>query len=369
MQHDSWSELLDRVRDDLPSLIADFLRELHLLEGYADGEVPDEDLERTAGQVFTFFLDRLASRENSPSSSEFPQMLGRRRARQGIRIDHFLEGVRINFRLLWRGLNRAAQPDLIDELVAHGERVLNVVESYATEVQRAFLDETQAMAQLHRTARERALSNLFSGRDDTDQLISVADTLGLVVEGAYELIATPSQGTGNDGRGVMHGPVAFAYEDGEVTYLFRIKRAQTEWIDTPPVAHGAYISHVHGLAMLYPAAVIAKQLLLTNGPGPGMSTLRTGLDAIVRSQVLETLAGFEHELIGTLYRAPLDEQARLVSTMRSFMETGSVQQTAEELYVHRNTVFKRIRAFQDLTGLDVTLPRDAAIALIMLRPE
>lgn len=146
MQHDSWSELLDRVRDDLPTLIADFLRELHLLEGYADGEVPDEDLERTAGHVFTFFLDQLASRENSPVSSEFPQSLGQRRARQGIRIDHFLEGVRINFRMLWRGLNRAAQPDLIDELVAHGERVLNVVESYATDVQRAFLDETQAMA-------------------------------------------------------------------------------------------------------------------------------------------------------------------------------------------------------------------------------
>lgn len=361
MHSSSWQELLGRVREDAPAMLADFLEELGRHEGYADGQVPAEDLERTALQAFDLFLERLAAPEGASVSHAFTQSLGRRRARQGLRVDQFAEGVRINFRVLWRALHRAAQPDLIGELVGNGERVLGVVEGYATEVQRAFLDETQIMAQSHRTARERALSRLFSGQADAEELSGAADTLGLRPDGIYELVVVVS---GEPAR-ELRGPGVLAYDDGETTCLFRPRREGSDWPSELPDLDGAYISRVHGVAGLVGAASIGRELAEVRVAG-GLITLRDGFGALAHARVAARLAGFEHELVGRFHEAPDDERERLASTVRVFLETGSVQRSAEALFLHRNTVFKRLRSFQDLTGLDVTIPRDAAIALILL---
>ncbi|MGB4780203.1 helix-turn-helix domain-containing protein [Microbacterium sp.] len=60
------------------------------------------------------------------------------------------------------------------------------------------------------------------------------------------------------------------------------------------------------------------------------------------------------------------ERDRIVETLREYFLTGSVQQTAQRLFCHRNTVLNRLARFAELTGLDVTIPRDAATAMIAL---
>jgi DNA-binding PucR family transcriptional regulator len=51
------------------------------------------------------------------------------------------------------------------------------------------------------------------------------------------------------------------------------------------------------------------------------------------------------------------------------MRTGSIKEVGDALFLHRNTVFKRLRSFHELTGLDVTVPRDAVIAMVLISNE
>lgn len=368
MNESPWQELLERVRAHVPELLHDFLAELESHEGYSDGPVPREDLERTALQAFDLFLNRLASREGEEVSAEFPEALGRRRARQGVRIDQFTEAVRINFRLLWRALDRAAQTDLVDELVANGERVLNVVERYATEVQHAFLDETQRMEQFQRTARERALARLFSGHAEAEELARIAELLGLRPNDTFEMFAVDSSSIAEQRHSGVSRFGALIYEDGELAYLFRSRRGPVDWPVSAPELDGVYISRISGIERLVSAAALAKRLSTVRSHS-GSFTLKDGFQHLAGDIVLDRIAGFEHELVGDFANVTPEERSRFAQTIRAFMRSGSIQTTADELYLHRNTVFKRMRAFHELTGLDLSVPRDAAIAILVLHSE
>ncbi|MGO2141739.1 MAG: helix-turn-helix domain-containing protein [Leucobacter sp.] len=366
MTSSAWPALLDRVRGDIPALLADFLDELAHLDGYATTTIPRDDIERTAVGAFDIFLARLGDTDDAERSAKFAGELGRKRARQGMRIDQFMEGVRINFRVLWRALHRAADPDLVDELVSNGERILGVVERYATEVQAAFLEESQLMAQQRRTARERALARVFASDTGQASLAAAAELLGLRADAIFELVAFPGA---DDPRVVATAQAwrgALLHIEGDTAVLFRERevRAGVEpdgFLSQP----GARITEVRGVAALARAAGLARSLLSATGSTTPAS-LREGLAPLLRTEATSLVAGFEHELVGGWYAAPTDERERLAKTARAFVRSGSIQATADDLFVHRNTIFKRLRAFTTLTGLDLTVPRDAAIALLVL---
>ncbi len=363
-----WHELLERVRQDTPQLLNDFIAELTQHEGYNHGRVPVSDLTGTAEQVFDLFLRRLSTAEHTADESSLPDALGRRRARQGLRVDQFTEAVRINFRVLWRALHRAAQPDLTGVLMDYGERVLDVVERYATEVQQSFLNETGEMARSRRTARERALTKLFSGHADDDDISAIANVLGMRGDGEFELIALPTDVVTDDLEESFPALEAHSYEDEQMTYLFRHRRKLITLVDELPELAGGYISKIDGLGQVSRAAALAKHLGELH-PGRSAVTLKEGFAAIVRTAVETRISGFEHELLGDFATSVGEglngRLKRLAATIAAYLENGSVQEAADSLYVHRNTVFKRLQSFHDITGLDVTIPRDAAIALIL----
>lgn len=364
---DAWTVLLERVRVNIPSMLDEFLIELANLEGYQDDRVSATDLEGTAKQVFELFLDRLhpsSHTTGNESDQRFTRALGRRRARQGMRIDHFAEAVRINFRLFWRALHQASQPDIVEVLMQNGERVLDVVERYATEVQRSFLDETESMARSRRSARERALMKIFSASSREEDFSKAASALGLPCNGVFELIAMKSNALPVSLNDELRRQNAFSYEDETMTYVFRLRRRTTNWIDSSPQLSGAYIGHVPSLSRISDAAKLAK--LLSSAPGnEGAITLRSGFAPLAASLLENTLLGFEHELIGDFSTSRNEKHERLHETIREYLGSGSVQETADKLYLHRNTVFKRLQTFQEISGLDVTVPRDAAIALVL----
>ena len=365
MPPDAWTQLLARVRADLPQLLADFLGELEHHDGYSDGPVGPDDLAGTARSAFDLFLERLAGAAPSEASLAFTDALGRRRARQGVRFDRFLEAVRINFRVLWRALERAARPDLLGELVANGERVLAVVEGYATEVQRAFLDEEARLARLQRSARERAIARLFSGRGDDAELAEAGRTLGLAPDAPLELLAMdPSRAT-EEVRRLAATEGGRLFESGSAVHLLRARRGPVDWPAARPELRGGYVARVPGLAAVPRAAALAERLRAAAAPGE-LATLRTHLGALARDALAETLRDFADECLGDLATVSPEERERLRETVRVFIGNGSVQRTADAMFCHRNTVFKRLRAFEALTGLDVAVPRDAVVATVAL---
>jgi len=70
--------------------------------------------------------------------------------------------------------------------------------------------------------------------------------------------------------------------------------------------------------------------------------------------------------VAAIDELPQPDRDRLVDTVLQFCTNGSIKENAETLFCHRNTIVNRLLRFHDLTGLDVTIPVDAARALIAI---
>lgn len=97
--------------------------------------------------------------------------------------------------------------------------------------------------------------------------------------------------------------------------------------------------------------IVAAKDLLPSALGAAVDSYMPGL----RSQVLKNVA-----LLAD------DERDRLIRTIEIYLLTGSTKQTARQVSCHRNTVINRLHQFEQLTGLDVTIGRDAALSLMLL---
>ncbi|MCG2623954.1 helix-turn-helix domain-containing protein [Arthrobacter sp. I2-34] len=87
---------------------------------------------------------------------------------------------------------------------------------------------------------------------------------------------------------------------------------------------------------------------------------------IAGSLLEQTLPGFSDPVHRALDRCTPHERERLLQVARSYARTGSIKETSEELYCHRNTVVNRLHSLQEVIGLDLTVPAQAARALVAL---
>ncbi|PPF45959.1 hypothetical protein C5B85_04665 [Pseudoclavibacter sp. AY1F1] len=66
---------------------------------------------------------------------------------------------------------------------------------------------------------------------------------------------------------------------------------------------------------------------------------------------------------------PSSERALLVEAVEVYMATGSASKAAGALFCHRNTIMNRLAKFASVTGLDPTVPDDAATIKMVLAAE
>ena len=120
-----------------------------------------------------------------------------------------------------------------------------------------------------------------------------------------------------------------------------------------------------GLAGVRAAARQAPRLFDATTPLPNLSEAPDLFWAIAG----DAIANFEG--------SPVAELTDAISTLRSenkpaydtlcaYLNTGSIKATAESLRCHRNTVINRLHHITALSGLDVTQPKGAALALLCL---
>jgi len=55
-----------------------------------------------------------------------------------------------------------------------------------------------------------------------------------------------------------------------------------------------------------------------------------------------------------------------MATLRTYLETGSIPETARREVVHSNTVGYRLNRVREITGLDPRTPRDSALLVLGL---
>ncbi|SIO90228.1 helix-turn-helix domain-containing protein [Nocardiopsis sp. JB363] len=357
-------ELLARDRDDL---VEDFLHRLRELGHYDDGVIPADDLRQTAVETFDLLTRRIAGLPVPAHLRGLSTRLGVRRARQGVARDDLLEAVRMDFRVLWAGLVRAGGDDSAPVLVLHVEEVLEAVEQFISDVQAAFLEERTVLERDSRAAAAQAFARLLSAGEHTSEVAGeVASVLGLPLDGVVEVtfVVTPPEGERPiDTRALSRGGcLTWEFNDG-VALVREPGRTRPPALSQDVV--GARVHDTRGLAEV-PAAIEAARVLARYArPGEAPVTPEDVWPALARDRVEALVPGFGRRAVERVEALDPDARARLLETLAHYTTTGSVKATAASLYCHRNTVVNRLQHFREVSGLDLTIPAQAALALVL----
>ncbi|MFI8793504.1 helix-turn-helix domain-containing protein [Streptomyces sp. NPDC055105] len=368
-----WRRILERLAAERHALVEDFLGRLTSSGLYASETVPADDLRQSAADTMDLLILRLAGRALPPELRDLPHRLGVRRARQGVRRESLLEAVRLDFRVLWAGLVRAAAGGPLDPVVGHTEDLLSVVERYISDVQAAFLDEEATLARDSRVLAMRAFSRLLNARDRVEEVAEeAAGPLGLEADGIFEVALVRSPRDTLEGQpafvDVASRSISWEFEDG--CALVRAQLRGRTWVSCLAGAEGGYVGDVRGLAAVPAAIESARVVARVTGAEAGCLVTEAEVwPAIAAEQMVRALPDFGRAEVRSLDGLGAQDRRRLLETLRAFVDSGSIKNTAERLYCHRNTVVNRLRLFQDLTGLDMAVPVDAARALVVFGPE
>ncbi|WP_312181439.1 helix-turn-helix domain-containing protein [Arthrobacter sp.] len=367
LQHSTgqqWEDLIQRLWIQRDTLVSDFLSRFEAVS-YDDARVPEEDVYQTAVDTMDMFLYQMAGLELPPDLRNLPRDVASRRAAQGVPLNSFLEAVRNDFRVLWKGLERVAHGDGVTVLVSNMDRVMDVVEGYVSSIQQSFVEAEALLARDKQLYRQRLISRLFTGEPKSEQDIEdLAAGLGVKPADSFEALAVIGDAVPEAQRAFLSDRRFHAYERAGVLYVFRVQRRGHTWLEEPPPFAAGYVQDVPGLTAVPGAA--ASALVLARSGASGLQTMDEAWMRIAAELLEQTLPGFCAGVHAAMAGCSDHERQRLLQVAESYARTGSIKHTSEELYCHRNTVVNRLHSLQQVIGLDLAIPGQATRALIAL---
>lgn len=381
----AWRLVLVDLLTEVETMADEFVAELKARGTYHHGLIDDAHLRDTARLSLGALVDLLLHRSarGGGAASDVPdapgparvravaEELGRSRAHRGVPVETLLEAVRLDFVVLWRHLRERAGRERAHLLVERTEDVLATVELYLTQVQRAFFAETARRQQDARLATERIVHLLLDDQEtDEATLHALAQDLGVEPDAQFEAVLSSEADAVALEEALaplLHRGRAWGHRRGALFCGLGVAGGSG-----PSLADAAsdvgclLLPRLHGPAALRAAVHGAEQLMASL---PALDRPRTveqvwehGAAAWFATTAPDVVAGPADELLAL----PAAELARLVQTVQRYLETGSVKDTSAQLFCHRNTVVNRLRLFREVTGLDVAIPRQAALAQVVL---
>lgn len=373
------AELAVECLRELDVLLSDWVETVRPLRAEYAGAVPDDDFHESALQAFELLLRTVAELPVPAELAGVSERIGERRARQGVPLDSLLAAARLDFRVVWAAL--VARADDRDKvlLVASAYHVWEAVEAHVTGIMTAYQRTVLEMGRQREDERRLWFDRLLEtgGRNPT-VVRDVSLALGFHTTGRFLCVAAlPESGGG------LHGTALRLRSAGA-----RLQRQTVSSASLLVVQLGGRASEESVLAMLegvpcglspaaeslaeVPRAVelatAAARALPESASGP-LRLADAWLDVLVHRA--ESFAGhLARDVLGGLDRGgvPAAERERLLQTVRVHLAgSGSIAETAEALYCHRNTVQQRFARLLDLTGRDIRRPEDAALLALALR--
>lgn len=373
-----WDGLIARARGRLPSMVERFLSKVMAEPAYAASSLTAEDLRQRSVQTFTAMLDALRTDGDTTALTSLAESLGTLRARQAIPLDSLVRVIRLDFTVLWDTLSDPsldAEPAL---LVRHAGRVWSTVDTFVTQVQEHYLTERSAIQLANADLQRHYLSQLFAPVRPTEAVLDrIAGALRVPRSGNFCVAATAK----DDGMTVQRrirsstrrGDVVFTYDMGHHT-LFIWPTAEVALGKLPPGISAlfdgmaaAVAPVARGLVDVREAAAAAREIM-TDLPmdSSGITTLLERWKTVARHQLSLTGCDLGQLVFPYLHMCTELEREKILKTVTTYLETGSLGDTSRALDCHRNTVLNRLNAFQKYTGLDVQRPHDAAAVILAL---
>lgn len=368
-----WDELVAAAASHLDQISDRFAERAKRLPAYADSPVPASDIRRTAMDSLRGLLRQIA---DSPSGAdpaeeleEIATSLGARRARAGIPIESLMSAVRLDFSILWDEISEVARPEDAPLLVRRASTLWHAVDAYAERVHASYSAEVQRMEQEASSLRQDLVAAVFGPSLETAEgRRRVAEGLGIGEDDAYavavarpedlpELREAMSRIRRQGEEEHVHGRGA----DSVVFWRMPKVRERRQAIERILLGvRCGLVLDVPGLAGVAAAARTATQLAGVLESDDRALTIDRGWTRLARAALAEAGVDLRGSAERALTEARPGDREVLIETARCYLRTGSVATVASELYCHRNTVLNRLRRIEELTGLDVTVPDEAA---------
>lgn len=359
--HITWEQILGQLMLELDDVAEDFLEMFRERDLYPDSQVSRQDVMETAKQTFDLLVRRLRGEPDPPAAAGLIERLAARRAQQGVPLSTFLSAVRIDFRVLWLRVQRIAGEDGSVVLAANVMRLLDTIEDYVDSLREAYRAEAARIDRTYAAQRHRMILRLFSGEPITSsEMDLIASRLNMAADARYEVVAVTGDATQPMIARFETDSSVGVFETVSALVLFREQTVAERWRRDAPVV-GGYVGNVAGLSAVPEAAKVALHIA-RHAPAspPLLATEQEVWATVAYRHIVEVFPRHAHAISESLALVAEADRARLVQIVRTYLRTGSVKTTAEELFCHRNTVINRLRAFSDATGYDPTLPLDAA---------
>ena len=319
--------------------------------------------------VEAFFTSLMAGEDPDAERLAELHSSGRRRLDMGVPLEPMLHVYRIAGRTVWDAIVDAIGPGEERVLAAVGASWMDYIDRASSAAAAAYLEASHDRIR-HADARRSAIVQALLAAADASDVAAVAAEHSTSFAEAYApvVVASASATTRPDQvaeaclRGTLYGLRAghlllLVPGPAEPDALLRV------------VGSGATVAYGNLAAPGQPLRdeVRATDLLLRAalvGERAGAFGPRDLLPEQLVSSNSRVAAELDTSVVRVLERH--DRSGSLTQTLRSYLATGSVPETARLVVVHPNTVVYRLRRVAELTGLDPRVPVQAAVLVLAL---
>lgn len=365
-----WAELLDGL--DVEALTDRFIERIQLVPGYDPPPIPLAEIRRTGRSSFEALIRGLRDGADLPEDRVgVATDVGVSRARAGVPVESLMTAVRLDFSILWSALTALAGPDDAGLLVRHTALVWQIVDSYAAQTQHAYAAESTRMHDEATSVRQGLVAALFQDAPPPSaRLALIAADLGVPARGPFAVAVA----LGEEVPALRLAVAAAARDGGEifthhlgeglVAFWLPDERAGSALAEAESQIGGLRVGLVEGvvgLELVGEHAGIAAELagVLTEAEAGAMTWAR-GWARIAQIRLSDAGHSVLGDVEDALEACGEVERDRLTQAALAYLGTGNVSEASALLFCHRNTLMNRLRRFEEVTGLDVTMPEDAA---------
>jgi len=313
------------------------------------------------------FLDCVVQ-ERSLTAAELRtfEQSGRDRLRMGMPLESVLHAYRIGGREAWSTLCSVVAPGEEAQLGELGARWMDIVDRTSSALARAYLAASHERLR-GLDARRRELVEALLTATDPSEVAAVSLRFSTVLSPSYVPVLVGGDGAAADIDSLLaEAPIGtLGGHRGERVLLLvphrlevplRRSNALTAW-GRPALCGRALCEEVRQVERLLLTAVAEGHTVGAFGP----DDLLVEQLLLGNERVADALRRRVVDVLGAR-----DPSGAVVGTLRVYLATGSIPETARREHVHVNTVAYRLGRVRDLVGLDPRVPAESALLVLGL---
>lgn len=337
---------------------------------YADPVLAPPDVRRTVGIGIRHGLEAGVDPSRIVDVERYTRDLGMKRAEQGRPLDEVLHAYRVAGSEVWSGIIRVVERDGLGDtrqLVHVAELVWKSNDRDAVLVADAYRQVAKGVASRHGERVRLILAALLETRNEPEFTRDAAAILDLPLDGRFAVAvvaATPPYGRVPETIPEIRGIRILRHACGRRTVLVahlgdRPLDELASGLDAGPGLRIGISPVVQGLENLARARDMAGLALRTCRADGEIARLDSRLPEGLLISRPDLSAELAHRVLRPMYDLEPADRDTLFDTVSIWIENGgSAAQAGRHMLCHRNTVLNRLRRFQQITGLELTRPRD-----------